>query len=800
MSQANKHNYVLQAKPVEPIPNGNAYFRALPEKEPKLLTLQTPTIRDQRTLIWRTLVSVNKDDSNKWDDIVTSIEAYDRWTTHGWTFANGASYLASDARQRTTYAPIVGLILIDVEASAVNDFTDRLFAISKEVPLVLLSQKVLSLKSADFWEENFDNVVNLDNIMESYPFLLKPWSNTVEDAIHMFAIICRYNRVINCVPDKHRPSDIIFEQHAVPQKAWLITQFYAAKSAERASEIKECLRRNCACPHIDKIVLLNERDYSGVWMNGPAGPFPGSEKIKQVVMGDRLMYADFLRYVNKHVPEGVYAILANADIYFGDSLLELWKINLADKMMALLRWDVPESGEDEASVIFGPRADSQDAWIVLSDSVKQRKWDYKPFQFQLGQAGCDNAFAGHMLQQRFCLCNPALTFKTFHLHNSNIRTYDKKDYIRAPIYINLVPTYLIDTRQETTPITKTVEHLCNQLVSFEVQSSSMSNEITYCTMLEKEGRYKWEPSVENHYFEPAIPVYTWNQPVAVTPNGLVYDLQTIYTGKHADDPMYNFWKGTTADILAPMCKAQDMMAIPFESTAVFDHIDTYITYYLSRVLRLSAMNSSNASFWMPPAFAPYLKDASIDFNRIVPFNGQPCWAQSVVGFLPGPGSNELGSEDIACLRSLQSSRSEWIPYPLKRVCTVLIDDILTETVAKQLFFPLLMLMGKGWTLRTVKEESDPSQAKPEDFFGSSICITYKSLKAASIWACPKECCLIEFQQELDIRGEIQHLAHVSELKAWVLLLSKGSTTDVQEQMAVQLGKWLKKNGGEIVLG
>ena len=124
-----------------------------------------------------------------------------------------------------------------------------------------------------------------------------------------------------------------------------------------------------------------------------------------------------------------------------------------------------------------------------------------------------------------------------------------------------------------------------------------------------------------------------------------------------------------------------------------------------------------------------------------------------------------------------------------------VDDILTETVAKQLFFPLLMLTGKGWTLRCIKEESSHA-----DFFGSSICITYKSLKAASIWACPKECCLIEFQQELDIRGEIQHLAHVSEMKAWVLLLSKGSTTDVQEQMAVQLGKWLKKNGGEIVMG
>lgn len=763
MSQS-KNNYVLQAKPVEP----------------KLLTLQTPTIRDQRTLIWRTLDSVNTDKSNKWDGIVTSIEAYDRWTTHGWTI----------------YAPIVGLILIDVEMSTVNDFTDRLFTVAKEVPIVLLSQKVLSLKSADFWEENFDNIVNLDLILESYPFLSTRWNGTIEDAIHMFAIICRYHRVIG-INAMDRSSDIVFEQHAVPQKTWVFTQFYAAKSAERASEIKECLRRNCACPHIDKIVLLNERDYSGVWMNGPEGAIPGSEKIKQVVIGDRLMYSDFLRYVNKHVPDGVYAILANADIYFGDSLLELWKINMADKMLALLRWDVPESGKDDDSVIFGPRADSQDAWIILSDSIKERKWDYKPFQFQLGQAGCDNAFAGHMLQQRFCLSNPALTFKTFHLHNSNIRTYDKKDYIRSPVYINLVPTYLIDTRQESVPITKEVEHLCNQLVTFEVQSSSMSNEITYCTMLEKDGRYKWEPSVENHYFEPAIPVYTWNNEVsplgfAVTSNGLVYDLRTIYTGKHADDPQYNFWKGATADILAPMSKTSKMMAIPFMDNTVFDHLSTYITYYLSRVLRLSVLDNTS-SFWMPLAFVPLLKNFSIYFDRAVPFNGQPCWAETVVGYLPGPASNELGSEDIACLRK----QYEWVNYPLKRVCTIIIDDILTERVAKELFYPLFMLMGKGWTLRIVNEDT---VGDPSVFFGSSVCITYRSGMTASIWACPKECCLIEFQQELDIHGEIQHLAHVSELKSWVLLLSKGSTTDVQEQMALQLGKWLKKNGGEIVMG
>jgi len=69
---------------------------------------------------------------------------------------------------------------------------------------------------------------------------------------------------------------------------------------------------------------------------------------------------------------------------------------------------------------------------------------------------------------------------------------------------------------------------------------------------------------------------------------------------------------------------------------------------------------------------------------------------------------------------------------------------------------------------------------------------------SKLWALPNDCCVIEFQQELQIDGEFQHLAHVAGFKSWVLLLSKGSQTDVQEQIIEQLIKWFKKNGDEVV--
>jgi hypothetical protein len=53
---------------------------------------------------------------------------------------------------------------------------------------------------------------------------------------------------------------------------------------------------------------------------------------------------------------------------------------------------------------------------------------------------------------------------------------------------------------------------------------------------------------------------------------------------------------------------------------------------------------------------------------------------------------------------------------------------------------------------------------------------------------------MEFQQELQIDGECQHLAHIAGLQPWILLLSKGRRKDVQDQIMEQLEKWYKKNG------
>ena len=720
---------------------------------PRLLTLTTPTVRNQKTLIWLQNHAVR--DWSKWDAVVTRLSDYHRWYDEN--------------------ARIIGMVLLAIEGEQ-EDFLADMYQTASDCTLILVSDAVLSLKTAEYWSENFDNVVRLEDIHETYPFLGSPWDGSEADAVALFAHLCRYHRVVD-VPVQRANYPIVVANEIVPQECWLVTQFFRHADASRNAEILECLRRNVVEPLVDRIVLLNETDESGEWKDW--GEKSTSEKITQVVIQKRLTYAHVLQFVHDEVPPNVFVILANADIYVGPTISNLWSVNMEDRMMALLRWDI-KNGEEE---LFGPRADSQDSWIFLSSSVQSKTWPYATFDFPLGKPGCDNAFAAHMLRQRFVLCNPSLTLKTYHLHESGIRNHNKRDAIRSDVYINLVPTYLIDTKQEAVP---SGPHtcLCNELVTFDIQSSSLSNEITYCTMLEKDGRYKWRASVENTYFEPAIPVYRWKN-AAVTPNGLVYEPYTIYTGKQVDN--YPYWRGSTVDLFTPFQRREKMVAIPLPDTNLFRHPDTYVLYYLARALRI-IKEHPGTSFWLPSIWATHVSPWTTGENA-VPFEERiSVWADEVVGCVPGPF--ELGREDIQVLRAGLPS---WTHSAIRRKAVFVTDDVMTPSFLQEWVMPWFHQQST-WDIRMVSDMDSY-----DSIVGASLCVvgggTSTSTRWAKLWALPIGCRVIEFQQELDINGEFQHLCHVADLVPWILLLAKGSHADVQQQVFAQLMKWYKKNMG-----
>ena len=716
--------------------------QVIKQVKPKLITLQTPCIRNQRTLIWLQNQASITSSWSHWDAVVTSMEAYRRWYQQ---------------------ARIVGIILTSIPKSA--DFYEELFKISPHVPMIFLSRAVLSTKSEDFWTDNFDNIVCLNDVFTQYPFLGHTWDNTLEDAVGLFAHLSRYHRIVDCVVPQSRietfQGNITIQHNVMPPAVWLVTQYFRHQDAERAKEIQTCLQKNVECADISRIVLLTERDYTKDYPKT-------NNKIQQVIIKKRLTYAHFLQFVKDRVPANTIVILANADMYMED-LSDLWTINLKNTMLSLLRWDVTEDGPQ----LFGPRADSQDTWILLSDSVKEVDWAYEKLDVQLGQPGCDNVFAGQMLQNRFVLYNPALTIKTYHLHTTNVRNYTKEDMIRALLYVNLVPSHLMDTKHEKP--TKPINTISNESVAFEVKSSSLSNEITYCTMLEKEGRYKWEPSVENFYFDER-PLHQWKN-ACVTPTGLVYTPYAIYPG---DDTLYPFWKNSTVHLYTPLQTAEQMIAIPFDNISVFSNITAYTLYYLSYVLRFLEQYPG-ASFWMPWAYRQLLADYKITAKPMILTEDTACYAKEVIGFMPSV--IEPGMENSSVLRSYMPV---WLEKPIGKRCIVI--GSFSDKMKQQ----LNEIFCNEWYMEYMEK------ANAESLVGAALCIIQANYGLVPLWALPKAACVIEFQQELNMIGEVQHLAHITELQSWVLLLSKGTKEQVEKQMIHEISRWFMKNEDSIV--
>lgn len=753
------------------------------------MSLSTPTVRNQRTLIWLQHHSPAIP-WWKWDSVVDSLDAYHRWNAQG---ANVIGVILCADRMSTTSS---------VESTI---WLDEVYTVAKRVQFVLLPRKIIQWKSEDYWRENFDNVFIIDDLHEMYPFVGGAWDGSVADAIGLLGIIGRYHRLVDVSLGQEQGQgqrvyhEMTIEHGVRPVELVWFTQFYTSKEKKRTQELRDCLRRNVRNRWVDRVVLLNEQDESAAWASFPPKDVA---KIEQRVIGHRLTYADFFQEVNRRWPVGnpldAVVALGNADIYVGEEMAEVWRIRWEDRAICLLRWDDHGEGTNRAR-LFGPRSDSQDVWMFSAASVAARRWDWKEVDIPLGKPGCDNAILRPLLQQRFLLSNPALSLKTYHLHISGVRTYGKADAIYSPVYIHLEPTYLIDTKQETVPC-QSPQYVCNETVPFTVRSSSMSNEITYCTMLEKEGRYRWEPMVENYYFEPAIPVYTWSNGAGVTPNGLVYDLYRIYTGRAAiQHPEYNYWPAAGVDLFTPLRTASRMAAIPLaDAEGVFRERDVYTLFYGSRYLRLRSLSPETPlGYWMPSSHAGAWEGGEVNWigsdawkaDALVWEKGTACWAKEVVGFLPSPSVAELGREDVGMLRQ---HRRGWLVAPSVREgvrrCVVVGDGVITGEWIKG----LEGVLGTGWEVERIM----PGYTS-DAWFGASLCLLVGGpdthAKWAPIWMLPKGAVLLEFQQELTMSGECQHVAHISDLASWIFLLSKGSVADIQTDLLAGVKGWWAKH-------
>lgn len=144
----------------------------------------------------------------------------------------------------------------------------------------------------------------------------------------------------------------------------------------------------------------------------------------------RPTFGQLFELANQFSNEDIF-IIANNDIYFDDTLLLANKIKHGE-VYALTRYDILNG-----NAIFFNRADSQDVWIWRGHLPPINA------DFYQGVGGCDNSIAYILEQNGLKVTNPSLSIKTYHLHESGLRTFNRSIMeVVPPPYKKLPPTHL----------------------------------------------------------------------------------------------------------------------------------------------------------------------------------------------------------------------------------------------------------------------------------------------------------------------------------------------------------------------
>lgn len=198
----------------------------------------------------------------------------------------------------------------------------------------------------------------------------------------------------------------------------IITSLYNEKEEARVAEYVACMEKNVAHPLIDTIHVLYDtsKDDNEISL---IHNYLLSKPVVIHYIQARPTYHQCFELANDLHPDR-RAMIANADIYFNETLYMLDGYDLTDKFLALTRWNVQEDGS--IKIYMWPNdmeaIGSQDVWIF--------KTSIKPFKDKsvvIGVPHCDGRIAFQAYESGLKVLNPCLSLQCCHVHLSGIRHY-----------------------------------------------------------------------------------------------------------------------------------------------------------------------------------------------------------------------------------------------------------------------------------------------------------------------------------------------------------------------------------------
>lgn len=238
-----------------------------------------------------------------------------------------------------------------------------------------------------------------------------------------------------------RFNDKLSKQPINNDKIYLIYQFFIHGNSERYKEIKTCLKKNVELNHFEKIILLNERNYSCEELGIKEEQM---DKIQQVNINKRLKYIDVFLQVKRLKLDG-YIVFANSDIFFDNTIVNLRRscLSVEKAIYALLRFEYTNKKLGRCKLFNHPRTnkprpDSQDVWIYHTQQLELTSDLIRNANFMLGMPGCDNKITYVFSELGYKCINCPYNIKTYHCHSTQIRNYTRNDVIPPP-YLFLEP-------------------------------------------------------------------------------------------------------------------------------------------------------------------------------------------------------------------------------------------------------------------------------------------------------------------------------------------------------------------------
>jgi len=667
---------------------------------------------------------------------------------------------------------------------------------AKETRFILISSAIVeTIGSNAFRTLGLGNVLCLEEFAEMYPFLGDDWDGTMEDALINAAIVFRYQKLVGLTGTSTRLSDLVIKPVSLeicekcnpPEPLVLIQQYYKPKEALRAKEIDKCLQKNLENPLIDKIYLLVESaNYK----------LPKSDKLVLIVRKERITYANCIELIQKQIGKGHLVAFANADIYLDLSWVNIWSVDIHDTFFALLRWE--EEGSSGQPELYGPRSDSQDTWVIHSDSVMDRQWKLDGFQIPFGTAGCDNAILVEFLRQKFKIVNPAMSLRTIHVHKSQIRTYDPKDIVDRPVYMHVDPNGIHELNPLTTWDSWTTGLVDHSPLDRPLKATTQKTLNIFCSQMNRDTSFLWSADSPNTYAAPVNQdhIIHIDDGAFVSPGGLVYKHVDLCVGN--TDVQKGLWSDNRISHLMPAQRTAAMMCFPLESAWLEDPA-LYTLYYLSRVVKQHQV-TPEASFWcsktadLLPAFKLFKWKSPR--GHLVQYNDQSqAFAEKVVGRTAH--TVRLMPADVDALRA--NMFSEWVSEPgldNEKPVMVLVSDELH--IKDQLLNDMeAYCADQGFSVRVISSTAEASMWVG-GLLGASRVILSSSLKNikgcswAWMWLAPKGCQILELQEEREPSDSLVHLCAAAGLE-WTLLQYPRSTADGFKKIIMrELGKWLSK--------